>query len=703
MDPRRYIIFVSILMGAAPLLDAAALGLGEARLDSRLNEPLAVEVVLVGIDLETDKPVATIASEAMHVAAGITSGELLRRLRVEVSAAARQEAYIRVTTDESIRDPVVNFLLVVENGNEHVTREYTLLLDPPGYYPPTIALPASVREVEPFPDATLDPPPAPQTVDTPERIGPVLAGDTLSKLAMRLPKEQGATWAQMAWALYTANPQAFIDRNINLLRSGVYLRVPTSRTAARRTHREALALIKANPNSASAPGASALDSQPRPQPSPAVDSSMAGEPAELPTPAQDESQATASTSVATSESDAPQPVFRLLSPEAFDRTQSDGAVGASISPSEQENIDDLVAQANQKIQDGQEEMALARERLEATEQQISALAEVVDKKDLEIKGLESRLADLKELVKHQSTPRTEPEPPWLYRLLFEALLLTALVVVLAITLSRWTNARQRRDGHGDDGRIAPVLTLPAGYSFPPSPMALQGAREDDTHLPEEPLRAESPPSEESSLDATENHGIEHPDDALLEANAYLAYGYPEKAKEVLEEFIKGYPAHPEGRLLMLRVLHSIREKRRFRRHAEALLELVDNEIDERWTEAARLGRELLPEERLFHASTHRRAEDEKWEETVWTGSRPKLADSDGDTELDSEEFKYVDLFLLDKVEDAGNDSAPASSTDTTAKPDDDEADLAKWRAKMLAGHGGRVFGSDLEDPGDEKT
>ena len=69
--------------------------------------------------------------------------------------------------------------------------------------------------------------------------------------------------------------------------------------------------------------------------------------------------------------------------------------------------------------------------------------------------------------------------------------------------------------------------------------------------------------------------------------------------------------------------------------------------DERWIEVARLGRALLPEERLFDADVHKRTDDEKWEETVWTGSRPDLTDCDDHIYLDIDEFKYVDLFLLD--------------------------------------------------------
>jgi tetratricopeptide (TPR) repeat protein len=405
--------------------------------------------------------------------------------------------------------------------------------------------------------------------------------------------------------------------------------------------------------------------------------------------------------VATSESELSQPVFRLLSPEAFDNAPSDGSIVASLSTSEQEHIHQLVAQANQQIRDSHEEIARAREQLTDTARQISALVETVEKKDLEIKGLESRLADLREFVKQQTAAITDSEPTWLQRLLLEVLILAAMVVVLAVTLSRWADARRRQGGNADEATISLELPAPARNPIRSLPVAVEN--EVDTQLPEEEHRVEPSADDEQSLGHAECEEIELQGDTLMEANAYLAYGYHEKAKEVLEAFIKENPAHAESRLLILRVLHTIREKRRFRRHAEALLELVDEQFDERWTEAARLGRALLPEERLFDENAHRRAEDAKWEETVWTGSRPELADCDEHIYLDIDEFKYVDLFLLDKAEDTDDSSAPEPSVDAVAEPENFEVDLEKWRAKLLGSDEDRGFSLDPDGPGDESA
>lgn len=203
--------------------------------------------------------------------------------------------------------------------------------------------------------------------------------------------------------------------------------------------------------------------------------------------------------------------------------------------------------------------------------------------------------------------------------------------------------------------------------------------EADSEEAEEDPDTEPSVHEGLSIDHLELTEAAAEGDPLMEANAYFAYGYHEKAKNVLTDIIKENPAHPESRLIMLRVLHAMREKRRFRRHAEALLELVDNRFDDRWIEASRLGRALFPEERLFNADAHKRSEDQNWEETIWTGTRPDAADRDEQVYLDIDEFKYVDVFLVDEAEDPESGDSLDASSPLPPEAQDLEAELSEWR------------------------
>jgi pilus assembly protein FimV len=57
----------------------------------------------------------------------------------------------------------------------------------------------------------------------------VRVGDTLSAIALANPVA-GADLYQMLWALYQANPQAFMSQNMNLLKAGVTLNLPDTQT-----------------------------------------------------------------------------------------------------------------------------------------------------------------------------------------------------------------------------------------------------------------------------------------------------------------------------------------------------------------------------------------------------------------------------------------------------------------------------------------
>ncbi len=72
-------------------------------------------------------------------------------------------------------------------------------------------------------------------------------GDTLSRIAGKTQR-RGISLDQMLVSLFRANPQAFIGENMNLLRSGSVLTVPSSDEAARLAPKEARDVILAQSN-----------------------------------------------------------------------------------------------------------------------------------------------------------------------------------------------------------------------------------------------------------------------------------------------------------------------------------------------------------------------------------------------------------------------------------------------------------------------
>lgn len=58
------------------------------------------------------------------------------------------------------------------------------------------------------------------------QYGPIMLGDTLSNIAYTMFPDSSLTREQIMWAIYSSNPDAFVDNDINSLKRGVTLNIP---------------------------------------------------------------------------------------------------------------------------------------------------------------------------------------------------------------------------------------------------------------------------------------------------------------------------------------------------------------------------------------------------------------------------------------------------------------------------------------------
>jgi pilus assembly protein FimV len=237
--------------------NALALGLGQVQVKSSLNQPLLAEIpVLESTPGEAAELQVKLASSESFARIGLErpSGALLSALKFEVVETGGGRKVIRITTPNRVSDPFVSLLLEAEWGRGKLLREYTLLLDPPVAVP-SRAQPSQTRalpggDVRPAPAESLASPPpiatpapraatpgrapsATPTLGGGDSYGPVSEGDSLWKIASRaLPSDGSVNINQMMIALQRANPDAFIGGNINRLRTGAVLRIPSRDEAA---------------------------------------------------------------------------------------------------------------------------------------------------------------------------------------------------------------------------------------------------------------------------------------------------------------------------------------------------------------------------------------------------------------------------------------------------------------------------------------
>lgn len=263
----------------------AALGLGELHTHSALNQPFYGEIELFEVDQNAlDAVKASLASQSAFEQAGIERPHALTRLQFTPMMGPRGEPMIQVITREPIREPYLDLLVEVIWPDGRLVKEYAVLLDPPavgGQRTPRAAPPrparatqsplaaaaqaSSASRLEPDSGASSDAQ-RPESVDTasaeqpaasqpleeiaeqidveslevdveipawaaeldfPLRYGPIRPGDGLIRIARRLTPP-GATLEQTAMAIYRNSQDAFHNGDINQLRIGAELVIPTA-------------------------------------------------------------------------------------------------------------------------------------------------------------------------------------------------------------------------------------------------------------------------------------------------------------------------------------------------------------------------------------------------------------------------------------------------------------------------------------------
>lgn len=237
---RKWVLASAISLALSPP-GVAALGLGELRTDSALNEPFVAEIALIDVkpdELDTVK--ASLAPDAEFEKVGAERFFYLTKLRFSPQISPQGRPILRVTSREPIREPFLDFLVEVNWPAGRLVREYTVLLDPPTTRDRRArrqirdAVVAAPHEQAPGPSAMTARAPMPaqvpsavRTSDFPLRTDPVPPGSGLLRMARRLAPP-AATVPQTTLALYRNNPSAFIGGDINQLRVGETLSIPSA-------------------------------------------------------------------------------------------------------------------------------------------------------------------------------------------------------------------------------------------------------------------------------------------------------------------------------------------------------------------------------------------------------------------------------------------------------------------------------------------
>jgi pilus assembly protein FimV len=235
---------MSIALGLTLLpFSVLAAGLGQLSIASGIGEPLKAEIELLSVTAsEKDSLKAKIAPEATYAAQGLERPASHRDIKVQITKNASGKDVLKLRSNRPMTEPFLDMLVEVEWETGRILREYTVLLDPPGYnreitagqiQAPAIksvdnatekAI-APIKKITPSDNAAQTlPNNTTQQVETGDYL--TRKGDTLSKIARRM-KPVGVSLDQMLVGLYEANPEAFDGSNMNRLKVGKILQPPS--------------------------------------------------------------------------------------------------------------------------------------------------------------------------------------------------------------------------------------------------------------------------------------------------------------------------------------------------------------------------------------------------------------------------------------------------------------------------------------------
>ena len=121
-----------LFLGAAICcFNVNALGLGEIKVASALNEPFKATIELTGADsnLNESELLVGLANEATFQRMGIAREAVVLQLKFKPQLKAAPPA-ILVTSDKPIREPSLDFVLELQSPKGQMMKEYTVLLNP---------------------------------------------------------------------------------------------------------------------------------------------------------------------------------------------------------------------------------------------------------------------------------------------------------------------------------------------------------------------------------------------------------------------------------------------------------------------------------------------------------------------------------------------------------------------------------------------
>jgi len=638
----RSVVLASALLALSSAAGAA--GLGRLNVLSDLGQPLRAEIDVVAVEKgELESLGARLASIETYVQNNLPYPSPSMGLSLSLEMRQSGQPYIVATTAQPINEPFVDILVELTWNGGRILRGYTALIDPPTFAndagEPSAAQGDAAAQIapapvaasepqietqlgseltqpepssepvaglpEPMPEASAAMPSEPAAQAAPEPVSeapaaPVPAqdavpapatqsatdshqvkrGDTLSAIAGEFVSED-VSLDQMLVLLVRANPDAFVDGNMNRLKAGKVLQIPGGADAAaidqaeaRRVvrlqtadfnaYREKVAAAAAAAAGTAAPGQSASGSI-----SPMVQDAAPASPEQ------------------------PKEVVKLSGGDSAAAAGTQGATRAleeELAAREKtiREQNERVAMLEKQVKDMQALLEIRSKGMAETQQAVTpppaapvesaptAQAPAAVTEAVPAPAPAASEAPKAEKPAKAKKPKVvaKPEQSITDKLLDQPLYLAGGAAFLGLLgFLGFKIARKRRQ----DGAVAPAEVVDQPEQAGAAEATMPIAAEASTGLPSTGM----PPVSEDV-------------DPLAEAEIYLAYGRDGQAEEILKEALQSNPRRHEIHLKLLEIYSKRKDAAAFDGVAREL-HMATGGQGEIWLQAARMGYPLDPQ------------------------------------------------------------------------------------------------------------
>lgn len=623
-------MLAAVLGLAAPLASHAA-GLGKLTVLSPLGQPLNAEIEIVSLQAgEEEGLVARLGSPEAFRQAGIEYNPALSGLLFAIERRGGRPV-LRLTSTQPVNEPFIDLLVELQWNTGRLVREYTFLLDPLEYKGPApiAAVPATPAPAQKPAAQPVPAPAAPVVQATPLAPTPAPAaaaatyavkkGDTLGAIA-RQHLAPGVSLNQMLIALYRANEDAFIRKNVNLVRAGKILNIPAPEASSTVDPQDADRLVRSHmadfaeyrarlaaapsradaatgqravtgriePKPAAQPPAAAPDqlrlSKADPQKPGAAGSRAAREDDRV---AQERAAKEAESRVADLEKNVAD-LQKLLTLKNQQLTELEKKAGAKPAPEKP------AAEAPKPAPSAPQKPAVEAPKPSTEAPKPAAEAPKPSAEPAKPAATAPKPPPATAAKPPAKKGPPPPEPSLIDEFLDNPLALGALggLILLLAGYGVWAWRRKKATqakfqdsilGAAKSGGAgtASVMGAPAAAPAQPAAAAAPGA-------------SQAPASQPASLEAEEV-------DPIAEADVYMAYGRDAQAEEILKEALQADPNRVPVQAKLLEIYANRRDAKSFEQIALKLKGLTNGTGPE-WDKAAALGRSIDPQNGVYAAS-----------------------------------------------------------------------------------------------------